>query len=97
MFMVLQIRSSGRHPWVRQGTEEVTLLWPLCLGLEMLEWTAHWRPHIISAWHLWGLEAQVVALLTWWAPELGWPDRELGSVAVCCFLVFLGRWSARGT
>lgn len=38
MFMVLQIGSSGRHPWVRQGTEEVTLLWPLCLGLEMPEW-----------------------------------------------------------
>ena len=101
MFVVLHIGSSGRHPWVRQGTEEVTLLWPLCPGLEMLEWFG-WDCTSEASHHL--CMESTGAERPRWLPyshggHLGW-DGWTGTwarMAVCYSLGFLRRWSSRGT
>lgn len=101
MFMVLQIGSSGRHPWVRQGMEEVTLFWPLCPGLEMLEWFG-WDRTSEASHHL--CMASTGAERPRWLPyshggHLGWDGRTgiWASMAGCRSLGFLRRWSSRGT
>lgn len=93
MFVVLQIGRSGRHPWVRQGTGQVTLLWLPCPGLEMLDWFG-WdrtsRPRIISVWRLRGLRGLggcLTRMVGTWAGLAGQgPGPEWLAVALWAFL-----------